>query len=160
MARALDEVTPHCVQRACQVVDKYCAKMPGLLRRRMRYVALAVGTIVVGLAVHLRGDALPSAVRDVLGDALWATMAAWWIGAVGPTLRLRWRATVALAFCFAVELSQLVHVPALDALRATTIGHLLLGSDFDPRDFAAYAAGILAAVLLEQAIDRGRAARG
>ena len=50
--------------------------------------------------------------------------------------RLAWRAAVALAFCFAVEFSQLVHLPALDALRRTTAGHLALGSGFDPRDFA------------------------
>ena len=45
-------------------------------------------------------------------------------------------ATMALAFCFAIELSQLLHVRALDTLRRTTAGHLALGSGFDPRDFA------------------------
>ena len=123
---------------------------------RMRYVALAVGTIVLGLVVHLRGDALSPAVRDVLGDALWAAMVAWWIAAVAPAIRLPRRAAVALAFCFAVEFSQLYHAPALDALRRTTAGHLALGSGFDPRDFAAYAAGVLAVVLLERATERRR----
>jgi hypothetical protein len=96
-------------------------------------------------------------VRDVLGDALWAAMVVWWIAAVAPASRLPWRAAVALAFCFAVEFSQLWHFPALDALRRTTAGHLALGSGFDPRDFAAYAAGVLAAVLLERATERRRA---
>jgi hypothetical protein len=122
----------------------------------MRYIALAVGTIVLGLAVHGRGDALSPVVRDVIGDALWASMAAWWIAAITPATRLAWRAAVALAFCFAVEFSQLVHFPALDALRRTTAGHLALGSGFDGRDFAAYAAGVLVAVLLERAIERRR----
>jgi Protein of unknown function (DUF2809) len=122
----------------------------------MRYVALAVGTIVLGLAVHGRGGALSPVVRDVVGDALWAAMAAWWIAAVAPAVPLAWRAAVALAFCFAVEFSQLVHLPALDALRQTTAGHLALGSGFDPRDLAAYAAGVLAAVLLEWATERRR----
>jgi hypothetical protein len=71
-------------------------------------------------------------------------------------MRLAWRAAVALACCFAVEFSQLVHLPALDALRQTTAGHLALGSGFDRRDFAAYAAGVLAAVLLERATARRR----
>jgi Protein of unknown function (DUF2809) len=115
--------------------------MPGWLRARTRYFALAVGTIVLGLAVHGRGGALSPVVRDVLGDALWAAMAAWWIAAVAPAIRLAWRAAVALAFCFGVEFSQLVHLPALDALRRTTAGHLALGSGFDRRDFVAYAAG-------------------
>jgi hypothetical protein len=128
--------------------------MPRWLLARTRYVALAVGTIAVGLAVHRRGDALSPVVRDVLGDALWAAMVAWWIAAITPASRLPWRAAVALALCFAVEFSQLWHLPLLDALRRTTAGHLLLGSGFDPRDFAAYAAGVLAAVLLERATER------
>jgi hypothetical protein len=130
--------------------------MPRWLRVRTRYFALAIGTVLLGLAVHLRGAALSPVVRDILGDALWAAMAAWWIAAVAPAIRLSWRATMALTFCFAIELSQLVHLPALDTLRRTTAGHLVLGSGFDPRDFASYAAGVLAAVLLEQAMERRR----
>ncbi len=129
-------------------------RQPLGLRARARYVALAAGTIVVGLAVHLRGGALSPAVRDVLGDALWAAMVVWVISAVDPGFRLRWRALAALAVCFVVEFSQLVHLPALDALRRTLAGHLVLGSGFDPRDLSAYTAGVLAAVLLEWAIVR------
>ena len=131
-------------------------RVPRWLRVRTRYFALAAATIVLGLAVHRRGGALSPDVRDVLGDALWAAMVAWGIAAVGPAMRPRWRAAVALAFCSVVEFSQLVHFPALDALRRTTAGHLALGSGFDPRDFAAYAAGVLAAVLLERATERHR----
>ncbi len=130
--------------------------MPRWLRARTRYLALALGTIVLGLAVHGRGGALSPVVRDVLGDALWAAMVVWGIAAVAPVMRRPWRAAVALAVCFAVEFSQLVHLPALDALRRTAAGHLVLGSGFDRRDFAAYAAGVLAAVLLERAIEQRR----
>jgi hypothetical protein len=119
-------------------------------------LALVAVTILLGLAVHWRGGALSPVVRDVLGDALWAAMAAWGIAAVTPAIRLSRRAAVALALCFVVELSQLVHWPALDALRRTTMGRLALGSGFDPRDFAAYAAGVLSAVLLEWAAVRYR----
>jgi hypothetical protein len=56
---------------------------------------------------------------------------------------------LALGVCFAVEASQAYHTPGLDALRRTTIGHLVLGSDFDAWDLAAYTLGVLAAVLLE-----------
>lgn len=119
---------------------------------RIRFVVLALATIVVGLAVHLSGDGLPAAVRDVLGDALWAVMICWWIAALVPAAFLAWRAVAALAVCFAVEISQLIHAPALDALRATPAGHLVLGSGYDPRDFAAYAGGVFAAVLVERAL--------
>lgn len=119
------------------------------LRARTRYLALMVGTIVVGLFVHERGTALSPAVRDFLGDALWAAMVVWAFGVVAPRLQLRWRAAGALAVSFAVEFSQLVHFPAIDALRKTALGALALGSGFDPRDFAAYTAGVFGSVLIE-----------
>jgi hypothetical protein len=59
------------------------------------------------------------------------------------------RAAIALAVCVVVELSQLVQSASLDALRAHTLGHLILGSDFDARDLAAYAAGVLAAAVVD-----------
>jgi hypothetical protein len=121
-----------------------------LLFARLRYGALALGTIVLGLAVHLHGTALPPAARDVLGDALWAVMVTWLVSAAAPALRLPWRGAAALACCFAVEFSQLVREPALDALRRTLVGHLMLGSGFDPRDLAAYAGGVLAALVVER----------
>jgi hypothetical protein len=125
--------------------------MPRWLLARTRYIALVVATIALGLAVHWQGGALSPVVRDVLGDALWAAMVAWGIAAVAPAIRLSRRASVALALCFAVECSQLLHLPALDAVRRTTAGHLALGSGFDPRDLAAYAAGVLTTVLFERA---------
>ena len=124
------------------------------VRRRLPYAALAAGTIVVGLVVHRRGGALPPDARDVLGDALWAMMIAWWLGAAAPGAAAWRRGAVALGICFAVEFSQRLHTPALDALRRTTPGHLVLGSGFDPRDLAAYTGGVLAAVLLERAVAR------
>jgi len=130
--------------------------MPRRLRARAAYLALALGTIAAGLAVHLGGAALGPVARDFVGDALWGMMVAWWVGAAAPGARLRTRAAVALGLCFAVEVSQLYHAPALDALRATRAGHLVLGSGFDPRDLAAYLAGVAAAVLLERASVRRR----
>ena len=125
------------------------------LRARFSYLALAVGTIGLGLLVHLRGT-LPSAARDKLGDALWAVMIVWCISGATPTARLMTRGAVALAVCWAVEGSQLYHAPVVDSLRATTAGHLVLGSGFDPRDLAAYTAGVLAALVLEAAACRRR----
>jgi hypothetical protein len=124
--------------------------------QRARCVALAVTTIAVGLVVHWRGGALSPAVRDALGDALWAAMVMWIAGAVAPAIRWPLHAAAAFAICVVVELSQLVHFPALDSLRRTTLGQLVLGSGFDPRDFLAYGAGILAAGLLAEMISRKR----
>jgi hypothetical protein len=66
------------------------------------------------------------------------------------------RCAAAYAVCAIVELSQLYHASALDQWRDTGLGHLVLGSGFDPRDFAAYAGGIAGAVLLELAIGARR----
>lgn len=120
-----------------------------MIRRRLAFLAGACLTIAVGLAVHLRGGALGPAARDVLGDALWAMMIAWWAGALAPRARLAIRSMASYAICAGVEVSQLYHAPALDAARTTVVGRLVLGSGFDPRDLAAYAAGVALAALLE-----------
>ena len=121
------------------------------LYTRLTYVALAIGTIALGLIVHLRGDALGATSRDVIGDIIWAAMIAWWMGAIFPDASLRARIVAAVSICFAVELSQLYHTSSLDALRSTIAGRLTLGSGFDPRDLLAYVVGVLAAALLERA---------
>ena len=119
-------------------------------RDRLMYGGLAVATIAIGLLVHLRGTALNADVRDVLGDALWAGMMLWLVSAVAPAAARAARGGVALAICFTVELSQLIHSPAIDALRATLFGRLVLGSGFDARDLAAYAVGVAAALVVER----------
>jgi len=126
----------------------------GIPLGRGRYIALAAGTIALGLGVHWRGGLLNSTLRDVLGDALWAAMVAWWIGAIAPGASLRTRAAAALAICIGVEVSQLYHSTVLDALRNTTAGDLVLGSGFDPRDLMAYTLGVLAAAVVERGLAR------
>ena len=119
------------------------------IRARLMYLALGAATIGLGLIVHRHGTWLPPVGRDLLGDALWAIMILWAVSAIAPAASRVHRGVIALAVCWAVECSQLYHTTSLDALRATTAGHLVLGSGFDPRDLAAYAAGILVAALLE-----------
>lgn len=125
-----------------------------LYRTRLAFVALALGTIVVGLALRSRGGLLPRGIGDPVGDALWAMMIFWWTGALVPAGGAVARAVVALLVCWAVEFSQLVHAALLDAWRETTMGHLILGSDFDARDLVAYAVGVLIACGLEMVVRR------
>lgn len=122
------------------------------MSRRLTFVVLAVAAIAVGLLVHLRGTALGPVARDVLGDALWAAMIAWWLGALAPRAPLGVRSAVAYAICVGVEVSQRYHSPALDAARGTLLGQLVLGSGFDRRDFLAYAGGVAIAAVLEATI--------
>ena len=121
---------------------------------RAPFAVLALTTVALGLLVQRLGSMLPRFLGDVLGDALWAMMIVWLASVVAPAFPRSKRALVALAFCWAVEVSQRYHAPALDAWRATTIGRLTLGTDFDPRDLAAYALGVLAALMLEPALLR------
>jgi hypothetical protein len=81
-------------------------------------------------------------------------MTFWWVGAAAPLAASWRRAGVALAICFAVELSQLYHAPSVDAIRRTTLGHLIIGTGFDARDLAAYAVGVLVAVMLDRFLRR------
>ena len=122
--------------------------------RRPHFVALALATIGAGLAVHFRGDAMSDAARDIVGDALWAMMIVWLLGAIAPQSVTITRGVIALAISFAVELSQLIHTPVFDSVRHSTIGHLVLGSGFDVQDLASYSLGVIAAVLIERTLSR------
>lgn len=121
---------------------------------RLRYLLLACVTIVVGLAVHVGPLPMSPRLRDATGDALWAMMMLWWIGVVLPFVLPMVRGALAFGVCVAVELSQLYHVPWLDAIRATMLGQLVLGSGFDSRDLVAYALGVLAASGLDRLLHR------
>jgi Protein of unknown function (DUF2809) len=127
---------------------------------RLRYIALASVTIALGLWVHRGGAVTSPVIRDVLGDALWAAMLLWLLSALAPDARPIRRGNVALLTCFSVEVSQLFHTPWLDAIRQTTLGHLVLGSGFDPRDFLAYTIGVAAALLIERMFFSNRVSSG
>ncbi len=122
---------------------------------RAWYVMMAIITMVMGFSVHRSGSALPTTLKDVAGDALWAAMMFWGVSGIAPTRSMWSRGSVAFVICVVVECSQLVHAALLDQVRHTTLGHLVLGSDFDPRDVAAYFVGVAAAMLIERAARRG-----
>ncbi len=122
--------------------------------RRPHFVVFALVTICAGLAVHYRGDTLGGVARDSLGDALWAMMMVWLVGVLIPRSATIMRAAIALAISFCVEFSQLIHTPALDSLRQSTLVHLVLGSGFDARDLLSYTCGVGVAVLIERAFSR------
>ena len=104
--------------------------------------------MLFGLWIHRGGLALGPDARD----ALWACMMAWIVATIAPAPSMFIRGAIALAISWAVEFSRLVHTPSLDALRATTLGGLVLGSSFDPRDLAAYAGGVALAIALESIV--------
>jgi hypothetical protein len=65
-------------------------------------------------------------------------------------------AGAALAISFAVEVSQLHHVPWLDALRSTRLGALALGQGFLRSDLLCYTVGVSGAAFSDWALRRRR----
>ena len=128
------------------------------IRSRWRYAAAVAVAIAAGLGSRAVAPALPWWLAKNAGDALYATMAFSGIGFVAPAIRTSTAAAIALAFCAAIECSQLLHTPGLDAVRDTLPGHLVLGQGFHAFDLACYAIGVALGAALELAA-RALAAR-
>ena len=118
------------------------------------YAGAALAVIVLGLASRRVPGILPACLGKYPGDALWALMVFFGWGMILPRLATGRLAVLALATSYAVEFSQLYQAPWLNAIRGTTLGHLVLGSGFDGRDFAAYAVGVAVGVLCDRLFRR------
>jgi hypothetical protein len=116
--------------------------------RRVYAVAVAV-TIAAGLGSREIASALPWWLAKNAGDALYATMVFFGVGLLAPRIRTRTAAVIALAFCAAIEGSQAIHAPWLDAVRDTVPGHLVLGQGFHAFDLVCYAIGVALGVAVE-----------
>lgn len=129
-----------------------------LLARPVRSRAtLAVCTLlVITLGLLSRGfpELFPALLGKYPGDALWALMV--WLGwaMVLPRADAATLGWMALLTSSMVELSQLYKTPWLDALRETTMGHLVLGSGFAGHDIVAYAVGIAVGVMLDRMLGK------
>lgn len=89
-------------------------------------------------------------VRKYGADALWAWLVFLLIRIIRPQARTATSAAVAFGFTVMVELTQLYHAPWIDAIRATRLGALVLGSVFNWPDIPAYALGVAVGVLIER----------
>ena len=118
------------------------AKVVTIRRNRFWLGAGCALVIALGLASRRYPGWLPAFVGKYPGDALWALMV--FLGCSGCWPRASTSRIAGLAFAASclVEFSQLYRAPWLNALRATTPGHLVLGSTFAWPDIAAYAVGV------------------
>jgi uncharacterized protein DUF2809 len=124
-------------------------------RSRAAQAALVAITIILGLASRRYAAHLPSWLAKNAGDALYATMMFWGIGLLWPRAST-WRvALAAIAVCFAIEASQLYHGAGLDAVRATRLGALVLGSGFHALDLLCYVVGAGLGAAVEITARRG-----
>jgi hypothetical protein len=130
-------------------------------RNRAVYAIAILLVIAAGLLSRRQPGCFPAALGKYPGDALWAMMVFIGFGILFPTKPTMLIGIIALAFSFVVELSQIYHEPWIDSARATSIGHLILGSGFSGTDLIAYAIGILLACLVEMGVGKisGRRSR-
>lgn len=113
-----------------------------------------MGVIAAGLTWRSDANPVSPFLHKYGGDALWALLVFLGFRCLLIRTALLWVTLVALAFCFAVEFSQLYHAPWIESIRNTRLGALALGSTFNAPDLVAYAAGVALGFLIETARKR------
>src|SRR5215831_12893901 len=115
-----------------------------MARHRLRYLAALAIVTPLGFSTKFYAGPASNWVAWQAGGFLYVVF---WILAVlafFPRLSpARVALAVAVATC-ALEFTQLWHPPFLEPIRATFLGHALIGSTFAWSDFPYYAAGALA----------------
>ena len=130
-------------------------------RKRTWYLLAFVVTIALGLASRRFPHILPVALGKYPGDALWALMVFFGMGAIFNKATSLQLGCGALAFSFGIEALKLWQTPWLVGLRHTTLGHLVFGHVFSWQNLVAYTVGVLAGLLVEALVVPGsRAAEG
>lgn len=99
----------------------------GYRRYRLLYFFLVVVTIAMGLASRELSPFLPDWISLYAGDVLWATMVFFLVAFLFAKMPTYAVGVLALTFSIGIEFSQLYHAPWIDGLRATALGHLVLG---------------------------------
>lgn len=124
---------------------------------RQRHRGWLLFSIVLVIAAGLASRSfplLPAFLGAYPGDALWALMVFLMIAFIRPAMALPVLACLALATAFLVEASQLYQAPWITAIRATTLGHLVLGTGFQWFDLCAYTVGVAFGVVADYALSR------
>ena len=83
-------------------------------------------------------------------------MVYWAVGFVAPSASVTRVAAYAMAISYLDELSQLYQAAWINQIRATTIGHILLGSAFSWLDLLAYTVGVLLCSAIEVVLLKAR----
>ena len=120
-------------------------------RNRLLYMVLVAMVMVLGI-LSRKVEGLPILIGAYAGDTLWAMMVVLGLAFLFKRKSTVWVALGALIFSFGIEVSQLYHAPWIDAIRATTLGGLILGYGFLWSDLACYTVGIILGSLLDYGI--------
>jgi uncharacterized protein DUF2809 len=117
-------------------------------RRSFALAFLAV--VALGLASRRFPAIFPALLGKYPGDALWAVMVFCLWGFFVPAWSTGKLAVSALLTSYADEFSQIYQASWINQIRATTVGHLVLGSAFSWFDMLAYTVGVAAAALCNE----------
>lgn len=108
------------------------------------------GLLFLGLALLIRA-ADDGALRQYSGTALYASMVWTMVLFLSPRMAPVRAGSLAIAFCWLVELAQLTGVPAELSARSVA-ARLALGVQFDPVDLAWYPAGVIPLMVLHHLV--------
>jgi glycopeptide antibiotics resistance protein len=131
-------------------MENRASKSPPEARNKAIGAFVLVLVAVCGLGSRKYAVYLPEFVAAYTGDTAWTLAVFLLLGILLPRVSAWTVAALATLVSFIVEVSQLYHAPWIDAIRETTIGHLALGSGFDPRDLACYTVGAGIGVLIDK----------
>lgn len=122
---------------------------PGRWRLSLRHLAAALGIFLV--EVYIARYLPHGFVRTFVGDVLVVVLLYF---TVRGMLSLSSRATILGVFLFAcaIELGQAVHLIRLLGLEHIHLARIVIGTSYDPLDFAAYALGALLLLLGTQSL--------
>ncbi len=123
--------------------------MRTVLRNRVIYALAAMCIIALGLASRKYPALFPAGLEKYPGDSLWALMVFAGYCTLLPASKTLKVAVLALVTSYSVEFSQLYQAPWIHAIRATTPGHLILGSTFHGPDLVAYTIGVVIGAALD-----------
>lgn len=121
-------------------------------RKRILYIFLVFVVIILGLASRKYGSFIPGFLKGNAGDTLWSIMVFFIFRTIFYNKKTKLIFIYTIAFSYAIEISQLYHAPWIDAIRATTLGGLVLGYVFSFNDLICYAVGALIADIFDKII--------
>ncbi|NJN15431.1 MAG: DUF2809 domain-containing protein [Oscillochloris sp.] len=127
------------------------ASLPSV-RRPRRWISVAA-FLVIALGLATRADLpLPALIARYGGDTLYATLIYLLLAWLRPHSSIGLLFVGAWGICIAIEVSQLIHLPWLEALRATLPGRLVLGAGFLWSDILCYGVGAALGLLLDRLV--------
>jgi len=113
------------------------------------YVLAFVVSILLGLASRRYPTAISEFFGKYPGDALWAAMVFFGLGALRPRASTVSIAFLALSTCFVIEALKFYQASWIVGIRHTTLGHLVFGHVFSVQNLVAYTVGVVVALGIE-----------